>query len=166
MAAAMSCRLHEIGVAAPARGAGAAGLVLSGNDMELPPPRDAIELGERINVFWAAFVLDRCWSVALGAPSALVDEHPPAMSIRTPLPRRMEEYASVSVICAYCRTCANFSLDEHKPDYVYGTIPVPIHHRLKRLQRPSGCHEYSRRPRRCRGPLRACNTSYWATGSQ
>lgn len=95
MTAAMSCRLHQIGERS-SQATETASFVMPGNDLLMPVPHDATELGERIGVFWSAFFLDRCWSVALGCPPSLLDEHPPAMSIITPLPRRMEEYVNVS----------------------------------------------------------------------
>jgi hypothetical protein len=52
----------------------------------LPPPRDAVEEGERINGFWAAFVLDKCWSVALGSPSNFTDDETIGTRIDAPWP--------------------------------------------------------------------------------
>lgn len=100
MSAALSGRLHQIGYpeSADPRGAtsrGGSRMVVPGSNIDMPPPRDTIELGERINVFWTAFALDRCWSVALGCPPSLLDERTPSLHISSPLPRRMEDYAQV-----------------------------------------------------------------------
>ena len=105
--AAMSCRFHQIGererAAAPVSssssstpGSASTNFAVTTSDLMMPPARSAIELGERIRVFWSAFLLDRCWSVALGCPPSLLDEHPPAMSISTPLPRMADDYENVS----------------------------------------------------------------------
>lgn len=94
MTAAVSCRFHQIGDQ-PTDLRGTATIVISGNDLQMPPPRSAIELGERISIFWSAFILDRCWSVALGCPPSLLDDSPPASGITTPLQMKMEEYESV-----------------------------------------------------------------------
>lgn len=39
----------------------------------LPPPKDSIELGERINAFWTLFVNDRAISLGTGLPCAMLD---------------------------------------------------------------------------------------------
>ncbi|RXK40913.1 hypothetical protein M231_01761 [Tremella mesenterica] len=58
----------------------------------LPPPEDALELGERIHVFWSVFTIDRCGALATGFPSALKDE-----DITTPLCRPLEDIESGAV---------------------------------------------------------------------
>lgn len=42
-----------------------------GSGLTLPPARDTVEFAERVNVFWAAYTLDLCWSVALDLPPAI-----------------------------------------------------------------------------------------------
>lgn len=64
---------------------------------DLTPPRDAIELGERVNVFWAVFTIDRCWAAAIGVPSLLSDST--SARIDTPWPLDTEEYEVVSAYC-------------------------------------------------------------------
>ncbi|KAH8115416.1 hypothetical protein DFH11DRAFT_106074 [Phellopilus nigrolimitatus] len=54
---------------------------LAVESLRLPRPQDALELGERIRVFWLTFAIDRCWSVALGYPPCLIDEQSSAMNI-------------------------------------------------------------------------------------
>ena len=51
-------------------------------NVDLAPPADALEEGERINAFWSVFILDKSWSVRAGSPShfngspgAQVDTH-------------------------------------------------------------------------------------------
>lgn len=61
----------------------------------LPPPLDALELGERILAFWQVFNLDRCWAVATGLPAALPEDTHPRTRIETPWPRSIDEYELV-----------------------------------------------------------------------
>ncbi|KAK4684738.1 hypothetical protein P7C73_g5431, partial [Tremellales sp. Uapishka_1] len=58
----------------------------------LPPPQDALELGERIHTFWCTFAIDRCGAVGTGFPSGMKDE-----DIKTPFARPLVEIASRSV---------------------------------------------------------------------
>jgi hypothetical protein len=113
MSAAVSWKMHEdvathsshrvrssrpgtIGV-----GASMAGLALTANEPDRQGPRDALELGERINVFWSAYVLDRCWSVAMDSPPVVMYEGAgdggKGLIITTPLPRSLEYYEKVSL---------------------------------------------------------------------
>ncbi|KAI0291628.1 hypothetical protein B0F90DRAFT_1671458 [Multifurca ochricompacta] len=55
-------------------------------------PRDQIEEGERINAFWAVFIMDRYLSVAFGAPLVISDMDAPGLQIDTPWPLEMETY--------------------------------------------------------------------------
>ncbi|KAF8485629.1 hypothetical protein JB92DRAFT_1537554 [Gautieria morchelliformis] len=64
----------------------------SGSSSILPPPVDAIELGERILAFWQVYNLDRCWAVATGLPVALSDDKYPRTRIETAWPKLLEEY--------------------------------------------------------------------------
>ncbi|KAF5353179.1 hypothetical protein D9757_012652 [Collybiopsis confluens] len=50
------------------------------------PPKDSIELRERISTFWQVFMVDRCWSVANGLPVALPDGEHHQGRIKTPWP--------------------------------------------------------------------------------
>ena len=65
--------------------------------LEIESPQDSIELGERILVFWQAFILDRCLSVALKRPVCIVDDEAYASQIDTPWPIEIEEYESVGI---------------------------------------------------------------------
>ncbi|KAH8112465.1 hypothetical protein DFH11DRAFT_1511752 [Phellopilus nigrolimitatus] len=60
---------------------------------ELPPPRDAVEFGERVGIFWAVYNIDRCWS-AVGSTNPCIMSDDPALGteINTPWPRDMHEY--------------------------------------------------------------------------
>lgn len=63
----------------------------------LPPPRDAIEEGERINAFWTVFILDRSWAVALGSAPGLTDDDATGTQIDIPWPLDMASYENVRV---------------------------------------------------------------------
>lgn len=69
------------------------------SSFRLEPAKDAIEQGERICAFWQAYVLDRCWSVALQRPCIFPDSTHPRTTITTPWPQPMEEYEAVSSGC-------------------------------------------------------------------
>jgi hypothetical protein len=62
----------------------------------LGPPKDAIELGERIHAWWHVYRVDRSASIGSGWPVGMADE-----MIETPFPRPLEEYANVSSLFAY-----------------------------------------------------------------
>lgn len=55
----------------------------------LPPPEDAVELGERIHAFWAAFSIDRAGALATGYPSGMHDE-----DIKTPFHRPLADISA------------------------------------------------------------------------
>ncbi|KAF8311565.1 hypothetical protein DL93DRAFT_2208478 [Clavulina sp. PMI_390] len=58
----------------------------------LEPPKDQIEIGERILAFWHIFLLDRCGSIMTNLPAALPDECDSFSQIETVWPRTLEEY--------------------------------------------------------------------------
>lgn len=62
----------------------------------LPPPRDSVDEGERINGFWTALVLDKCWSVALASHSNFTDDNVLGTRIDTPWPLSNTAYEQVS----------------------------------------------------------------------
>lgn len=84
----LSSKLHQLGQASPS------GSPRATDPSPLPPAADAIEQGERINAFWAVVTLDRCWSIALGAQSAL--GRTDMTRITTPWPLDMADYEKVS----------------------------------------------------------------------
>ncbi|KAG8846089.1 hypothetical protein FRB96_002068 [Tulasnella sp. 330] len=55
----------------------------------LPPPLDAVDLGERINLFWMIILLDHSASLITGLPSSVDYEE-----IETVWPRAIEDYES------------------------------------------------------------------------
>jgi hypothetical protein len=61
------------------------------NSSLLPPPRDAVEEGERINAFWTVFVLNNCWTTVDGTPSNI----PIDTQIDTPWPLDLSNYVQV-----------------------------------------------------------------------
>ena len=61
-------------------------------DLTLQEPQDQIEDGERINAFWAVFLMGRCLSVMIGPPLVISDMDAPGMQIDTPWPLEMETY--------------------------------------------------------------------------
>ena len=65
--------------------------------LRLPPPVDAVELGERIGAFWQSFVLDRLVSVAVRRPASIADDDCVDTRIDTPWPEEIEEYENVCI---------------------------------------------------------------------
>jgi hypothetical protein len=66
-----------------------------GDGSRLPPPRNAVDEGERINGFWATLFLDKCWFVALGSPSNFTDDDALGTRIDTPWPLEHSAYEQV-----------------------------------------------------------------------
>ncbi|KAH9993543.1 hypothetical protein BJV77DRAFT_1067146 [Russula vinacea] len=86
---AVACGLHKIRTAQPIP---AFTSYIDRIDLTLQEPRDQIEEGERINAFWAVFLLDRCLAVVFGPPLVISDMDAPGMQIDTPWPLEMETY--------------------------------------------------------------------------
>ncbi|KAG5350416.1 hypothetical protein C0989_011137 [Termitomyces sp. Mn162] len=59
------------------------------------PPRDAMELQDRILVFWQIFTIDRCWSAANSLPLALSDQDTPQCRILTPWPLEASKWDAI-----------------------------------------------------------------------
>ncbi|GBE87925.1 hypothetical protein SCP_1201510 [Sparassis crispa] len=59
-----------------------------GIDIQLPPPTDAVEEGERVNAFWTVYLLDKSWTVPLGSPSHING----GADLNIPWPLEMENY--------------------------------------------------------------------------
>ncbi|KAI5119169.1 hypothetical protein M0805_008652 [Coniferiporia weirii] len=114
----------------------------AGQLLVLPSPRDALELGERINVFWAVYALDRRWSVALGCPPAISDGDS-GITISTLLPRRLEDYENMLVnevlttgelISAYIDGLADFfKLSLPSSEHLAGIVAAALFERATRL---------------------------------
>ncbi|KAH8093820.1 hypothetical protein BXZ70DRAFT_385284 [Cristinia sonorae] len=59
----------------------------------IAPVKSAAEEGERIHAWWTVFVLDKCWVIALGSPSIIVEVRENAATwIETQWPMTLEEY--------------------------------------------------------------------------
>ena len=85
----MSLRLHKVGSTALPPAPAIGFNIPTGNG-------DHVAKGEKINLFWMVFNLDKCWSVAFGLPSVLPDDRSEANSIDTPWPLSMDDYEQVS----------------------------------------------------------------------
>ncbi|EJD07551.1 uncharacterized protein FOMMEDRAFT_115859 [Fomitiporia mediterranea MF3/22] len=57
----------------------------------LPPVKTCVEYGERVNLFWAVYNIDRCWSV-VGNPCIMSDDPAHGTQIDTPWPWDMQDY--------------------------------------------------------------------------
>ena len=73
------------------------GPLSTGSPFDLAEPRDMIEEGERINVFWSVFNVDRCWMVATRMPTGL-ESVDLANQTDTPWPLEAEDYEKVSPV--------------------------------------------------------------------
>lgn len=96
-ALAISCELYKIRSAAPLSGIIPPTLVGITRPFNLHPPQDSVEEGERIQAFWAVFIMDKCWSVALGSPSHFTDSDALGTRIDTPWPLTCAEYEQVRI---------------------------------------------------------------------
>jgi hypothetical protein len=68
------------------------------NGLQLRAPADAIEEGERINAFWAVFMLQKSLAVALEPPSRICGVlEAGGMQIDTPWPLELDEYKKGSL---------------------------------------------------------------------
>ncbi|KAI0091627.1 hypothetical protein BDY19DRAFT_931436 [Irpex rosettiformis] len=87
MSIAVGCKLHKI------RSAGWTGPGTSVvPEMQLLPPMDDVEEGERVRAFWTIFSLDRCLSAICHTPSLLSQQGTVATRVDTPWPLEMSEY--------------------------------------------------------------------------
>lgn len=92
MSAAVSSGMHQIGWK-PYSPSSSLGALKADFASEANRPSDTVELGEKVNVFWSAFLLDRCWSVAISSPPTLMEDE---SAITTPVPCRSEGFEIVS----------------------------------------------------------------------
>lgn len=83
----VACNLHKIRTA---RNLGS-----SSPGINLPPPHDDIEEGERISAFWYTFIFDRWSAASLDTPSVLMDDSNANTQIDTPWPLEAHEYEQV-----------------------------------------------------------------------
>ncbi|KAI0359774.1 hypothetical protein OH77DRAFT_1493304 [Trametes cingulata] len=93
VALALSCRLHKMRSSTD-QGLGRAGARHGEQVREysLPPPRDAIEEGERMRGFWVVYVMDKSWAVAMGSPSHFNGIAQSGSHVDTPWPLEMAQY--------------------------------------------------------------------------
>ncbi|EIW71404.1 hypothetical protein TREMEDRAFT_60335 [Tremella mesenterica DSM 1558] len=90
---AISCGLHQIPSSVfrpspvPRDQRGDLVSIMRHRSYALPPPQDAIDLGERIWAFWSIYIVDRCGSIASQWPPAIQDE-----SVTTPYPKPLHDY--------------------------------------------------------------------------
>ncbi|KAK4686784.1 hypothetical protein P7C73_g3328, partial [Tremellales sp. Uapishka_1] len=90
---AISCGLHQIASSVfkpspvPTDGRAALMAVMRQRAFVVPPPADAVELGERIWSFWSIYTVDRCGSISAQWPPAIPDD-----IVSTPYPRSLPEY--------------------------------------------------------------------------
>ncbi|KAL5512593.1 hypothetical protein ACEPAG_3246 [Sanghuangporus baumii] len=103
-----------------------------GEILVLDPPQDAIELGERINLFWSVYALDRCWSVVLGSAPVLPDHPISGATVRSPMPLHLDICNNLSIneimgsgelsVCAFFDGSADFSIFEHPSSSVVAFV--------------------------------------------
>lgn len=79
---------------------------VSTSALRLAPAQDAIELGERIGVFWQVYILDRLLSVALKRSPCIIDDDCVETRIDTPWPEEIEEYEHVCFSLQKCTRSA------------------------------------------------------------
>ncbi|KAF9257556.1 hypothetical protein L218DRAFT_1016348 [Marasmius fiardii PR-910] len=69
----------------------------TGHTEMLPPPRDAVEEGERINAFWTVYTLSNVWSAVSESPPPGCALDGNGTRIDTPWPLDMTDYQKVRV---------------------------------------------------------------------
>lgn len=90
---AIMCNLHKV-MSGPQRG-GRQQFQPAGQAF-FPPPADHVDEAERVYAWWATFILDKSWVVALSAPAMINETQESSTVIDTPWPLAMETYAQVS----------------------------------------------------------------------
>lgn len=96
VALALSCRLQKMRSSAD-HGIGRTGTQV--REYNLPPPRDAIEEGERMRGFWYVYAMDKSWAVAMGSPSHF--NGAAQSGLDTPWPLEMAQYEAVRAFRGY-----------------------------------------------------------------
>lgn len=89
VALSLSCRLNKL------RSSNNTPNPPGGLNVDLAPPVDALEEGERINAFWSVFILDKSWSVRAGSTSHFNGS--PGAQVDTPWPLQIEDYTQVGI---------------------------------------------------------------------
>ncbi|KIP07418.1 hypothetical protein PHLGIDRAFT_420257 [Phlebiopsis gigantea 11061_1 CR5-6] len=87
---AILCNLHKV-----MSGNGRAGghFIQPAGQAYIPLPADHIDEAERIFAWWATFILDRSWVVALAAPAMISETQELSTVIDTPWPLTVDNYA-------------------------------------------------------------------------
>ncbi|KAL5504749.1 hypothetical protein ACEPAH_7412 [Sanghuangporus vaninii] len=129
----LACGLHRISdhQRSPTSQISLSGLGVGGM-LVMDPPQDAIELGERINLFWSVYALDRCWSVALGSAPAIPDHPISGTTVRSPTPLHLDICNNLSIneimssgelsVRAFLDGSADFSIFEHPSSSVVAFV--------------------------------------------
>ncbi|KAL5483123.1 hypothetical protein ACEPAI_8352 [Sanghuangporus weigelae] len=129
----LACGLHRISdhLQNPTSPISLSGLGV-GEILVLDPPQDAIELGERINLFWSVYALDRCWSVALGSAPVIPDHPISGTAVHSPMPLHLDICNNLSVdeimssgelsVRAFFDGSADFSIFEHPSSSVVAFV--------------------------------------------
>ncbi|KAI0825656.1 hypothetical protein BC629DRAFT_1434266 [Irpex lacteus] len=89
MSIAVGSKLHKI---RSAEWADVGAAVVPDPEVQLFPPVDDVEEGERVRAFWTIFSLDRCLSVTFHSPSLLTQHGTAATRVDAPWPLEMSEY--------------------------------------------------------------------------
>ncbi|KAH9918952.1 uncharacterized protein B0H18DRAFT_1120056 [Fomitopsis serialis] len=94
-------------------------------NVDLAPPTDALEEGERINAFWSVFILDKSWSVRAGSPSHFNGS--PGAQVDTPWPLQIEDYTQRG-LPAMLRSSLTIQafLSGMSPEITQGTSPMAL----------------------------------------
>lgn len=119
MSIAVGSKLHKI---RSAEWADVGAAVVPDPEVQLLPPVDDVEEGERVRAFWTIFSLDRCLSVTFHSPSLLTQHGTAATRVDAPWPLEMSEYEQVSSLI-WVSACLG-SVYMHPP--LGGSIPFCI----------------------------------------
>lgn len=107
---AIMCELHKLSASQrrePGTSPRSLDLLSMGHlGFSLPPPKDALEEGERVHAWWTTYILDKAWVVALASPSAISDDINATTRIDTPWPVDLDKYdqvhSSLKVLSCEC----------------------------------------------------------------
>lgn len=123
---ALSCGLNILG--APGSGVGPALNLICPSRLRLPPTStaDAVDHGERVNAFWEVYILDKCWSVALGSPSSISDTTTAGTRIVTPWPLGMAQYEQGQAVLYTGREVVTDFLNSRDVDDVAYASPIAL----------------------------------------
>ncbi|ESK89750.1 hypothetical protein Moror_16851 [Moniliophthora roreri MCA 2997] len=86
--------------------------VVDGKEIFSVPPKDSIEMGERISGFWTVFSMQRQMLVSRYPSSCAFGNLDSVDEVTTPWPLKMEDYASIP-LSSMAGQLSNLSLDNH-----------------------------------------------------